>query len=64
MNTTPNPNTLIGTFKRFGEFGIAYEVIDVGQEPNAKETMVHIHVFDTGEELDYPVRLYLEDIAA
>ena len=53
MNTTLDPSTLIGTFKRFGEFGIAYEVIDVGRDPSAKEAMVHIHVLDTGEELDY-----------
>lgn len=64
MNDPVNPSTFIGTFKRFGEFGIAYEVIDVGRDPSAKEVMVHIHVLDTGEELDYPVRQYLEDVAA
>lgn len=64
MDMTLNPNTLIVTFKHFGSFGTAYEVIDVGYGKSAEEDTLRIHVFDTGEELDYPVRLYLEDIEA
>ena len=40
MNISVNPSTFIGTFKRFGEFGPAYEVIDVGHEKFAKEVML------------------------
>ena len=40
---------LIGEFRRFGEHGIAYEVIGLDDEEH-----VRIRVIETGETLTYP----------
>ena len=43
-------NDLVGVFRRFGEHGIAYEVLglkDAGQ--------AHIRVVESGETLTYPI---------
>lgn len=50
----------IGVIKTFGEYGPMYEVI--GPAPRGpKGEMVHIRVFFTEEELDYPLEDMLAD---
>lgn len=46
---------LVGSFHRFGESGVAYEVLRLQDETHAR-----IRVLESGEELSYPVK----DIAA
>ena len=48
-----DPKQLVGTVRRLGEFGPAYEVLKVVSDSKAL-----IHVFSTGEE----VALKIEDI--
>lgn len=40
---------LIGTIRRFGEYGVAYEVIGLGEEGQ-----VLVRVVESGETLGYP----------
>jgi hypothetical protein len=52
--------SLIGVFRTFGDYGPMYEVL--GPAPRGpKGEMVAIRVFDSGEELDYPLADVLED---
>jgi hypothetical protein len=52
-------NSFVGQFRRFGEAGPAYEVINV-----ANESHVAIRVVYSGEELDYRIdRLRADPIA-
>ncbi len=49
-----------GAIKTFGAYGPMYEVM--GPAPDSpKGQMVHIRVFFTEEELDYPLAQVLED---
>ncbi len=50
---------LVGSFKRFGPYGVAYEVIKVGDDRVAT-----IRVIESGETLAYPVGKILADPAA
>lgn len=55
----PDP-LLVGAIKTFGEYGPMYEVL--GPAPDGpKGAMVHVRVFFTGEELDYPLTDMLAD---
>ncbi|MFZ4763391.1 MAG: DUF5397 family protein [Roseimicrobium sp.] len=60
MTTLPAAHTsaadLVGTFRTFGEYGPAYQVVSTvnGQK-------VHVVVVETGEELDYPAEQALRD---
>lgn len=47
-------------FQRFGDAGPAYEVLGWGKKPGH----VRIHVFDSGEECDYPIEHAKDDPAA
>jgi hypothetical protein len=47
---------LIGSYRRFGKDGVAYEVVDlIGQKE------VVIRVVETGESLEYPISQLLND---
>jgi hypothetical protein len=56
-----NPELVpVGAVKTFGAYGPMYEVL--GPAPRGvKGEMVHIRVFFTDEELDYPVADMLSD---
>ena len=60
MNATvTSPKTaadLVGTFRTFGDYGPAYQVVSTvnGQK-------VHVVVVQTGEEPDYPAEQALSD---
>lgn len=47
---------LVGTFRTFGEYGPAYQVV---RAVNGQK--VHVVVVQTGEELDYPTAEALND---
>jgi hypothetical protein len=50
---------LIGTFRRFGELGPVYEVVNVASTQD--QTKVRIRVVESGEELDYRLADVLAD---
>ena len=58
MNATTQSTAagLVGTFRTFGEYGPAYQVVGTfnGQK-------VHVVVLQTGEELDYPTEQAVND---
>ena len=55
----PNPE-LIGSFRQFGPFGIAYQVLKEGHD-TAKGWTVEIEVPQTGERLEHPLKDALDD---
>ena len=52
---------LLGSIRRFGLAGPAYEVTGSAQPSAAGEAQMRIHVFETSEDLDYPVSDILSD---
>lgn len=52
-----DPNTLVGTFRRFGCGGPPYMVLAI----NAERGTGTIRVLDSGEELDYPIGKIVDD---
>ena len=49
----PEPKALIGTFRRFGPFGPAYEIIGVGSEEDAGDRWLRVRVLESGEVVNY-----------
>jgi hypothetical protein len=50
---------LVGSFKRFGPYGVAYEIIKVDDD-----RLATVRVIESGETLEYPIRKILADPAA
>jgi hypothetical protein len=50
LNTMQH-NDIIGSYKRFGDDGVVYEVLDFIDDNNIK-----ILVLETGEETSYPLQ--------
>jgi len=56
------PQTLIGTWRRFGPLGPAYEVIDIGgSTANGEDWIVKIRLAETAEIVDYTLNRALDD---
>jgi hypothetical protein len=55
------PQTLIGTWRRFGIFGPVYEIISPGEKLPAGDETLRVRVVETGEELDYKLADVLDD---
>jgi len=55
------PQTLIGTWRRFGISGPVYEIIAEGKKLPAGDETLRIRVVETGEELDYKLADILDD---
>ena len=58
-STFPHPE-LLGSFRQFGPFGIAYQVVREGHSTE-KGWSVEIEVLSTGEHLEYPLESVLDD---
>jgi hypothetical protein len=56
-----DPQSLVGTFRRFGLYGPAYEITGVAAVDPKEGLLMHIRVLEAGEELDYPLTDILED---
>ena len=52
---------LIGTFRRFGQFGPPYEVLGPGTAGRSGEARMRIRLIETGEEAEYGVEHVLAD---
>lgn len=55
----PGPAELVGSFRRFGDFGPVYEVQGVGDELPGGDTMLHVLLPETSEEADVPYSIVL-----
>ncbi len=59
--TLPQPAGLIGTWRRFGALGPAYEIIAAGRDLPDGDRLMRVRVAETGEEVDYPLSGILDD---
>ncbi|MCW6512465.1 DUF5397 family protein [Lichenifustis flavocetrariae] len=55
------PDGLVGTWRRFGTSGPVYEIVSIGATNQDGDSLVHIRVVETGEELDYRLSEVLDD---
>jgi hypothetical protein len=55
------PQSLIGTWRRFGLVGPVYEIIGLGKDLPDHERRMRVRVVETGEELDYRLADILDD---
>ena len=49
-------DAIIGSYRRFGEVGTVYQIID-----KLDNDTVKIHVLETEEETSYPIKFALKD---
>ncbi len=56
-------STLVGTIRRFGLVGPAYEIVGIGQPLPNGDPQMRIHLLEADETLDYPVSAILSDPA-
>lgn len=61
MQQHVEPQSLIGTWRRFGAVGPAYEIIAVGDELPGGDRAVKIRLAETGEEADYTLNRLVDD---
>jgi hypothetical protein len=54
------PQTLVGTWRRFGAIGPVYEVVGVGKV-EGEELWMRIRLPESGEEADYKLTDLLDD---
>ncbi|HEX8381989.1 MAG TPA: DUF5397 family protein [Sphingomonas sp.] len=52
---------LMGTIRRFGLVGPAYEIVAPAEAAASGEPQMRIHVLESDEHLDYPVSAILAD---
>ena len=57
----PSPQTLVGTWRRFGPIGPVYEIIAAGDELPDGDRLMRIRVLESGEEADYRFTDILDD---
>lgn len=55
------PQSLIGTWRRFGSVGPVYEIIGTGGELSDGDVMMKVRVLESGEEADYRLTHILDD---
>ena len=56
-----HPETLVGTWCRFGVAGPVYQVVGVVREEPDGEQIMHIRVLESGEEADCKMTAILDD---
>jgi hypothetical protein len=56
------PHSLVGSWRRFGEAGPSYEVIDIGGfTADGTDRAIRIRLAETGEEVDYTLNRAVND---
>jgi Family of unknown function (DUF5397) len=61
MQKIDNPEQFIGCWRRFGPWGPVYQVVGLGQRLPDGDCLMHICVFESGEELDYKLTHIMDD---
>lgn len=57
----PKPQSLIGTWRRFGQVGPVYEIVSVGDSLPNGDRVMKVRVLETSEEVDYRLADILDD---
>ena len=60
LENVPGPESLIGSFRRFGPFGPVYQVIEKLRDED-DDIIMKVRVVDTGEEAEYRYTHILDD---
>ncbi len=55
------PDSLVGTYRRFGIVGPVYEIIEVLHEIDDGDVLMKIRVLESGEEAEYRYSNILDD---
>ena len=55
------PDSLVGTYRRFGIVGPVYEIIEVLNELDDGDVLMKIRVLESGEETEYRYSKILDD---
>lgn len=55
------PQSLIGTWRRFGSAGPLYEVVGLVGSADASDPLMRVRRLETDEEIDYPMSVILSD---
>ncbi len=55
------PDSLVGTYRRFGIVGPVYEIIEVLDEIDDGDVVMKIRVLESGEETEYHYSKILDD---
>mgnify|MGYP003390109240 CR=1 FL=1 len=58
---TGSLDTVIGSFRTFGRLGPTYEVLELAEPKTGTNVMLRIRVVESGELLDYPLNVILDD---
>lgn len=55
------PDRLVGTWRRFGQYGPIYEILAVTVTDETETARVRVQVIESGEQLHYPLEAVLQD---
>lgn len=58
---TVSLDAVIGSFPTFGRLGPIYEVLELAEPKTGTNVMLRIRVVESGELLDYPLHVILDD---
>lgn len=56
-----DPETMVGTWRRFGLVGPVYEIVGVGPQDAHGRQLMRIRVLESGEEAEYALLDILDD---
>jgi hypothetical protein len=57
------PEQLLNTYRRFGRFGPAYQVIGIIRQLEGGDCLMKVHVVESEEDVEYPLSNILNDPA-
>ncbi len=55
------PEHLINTYRRFGRFGPAYQIVGISHKLENGDILMKIHIFESNENIEYPLSNILND---
>ncbi len=58
---TNQPPSVIGSFRRFGPYGPAYEVVKLLRQDGDGSRWMQVHIFDSNEDVEYKLEDLLND---
>ena len=61
LASRPSQQSLIGTWRRFGQTGPVYEVVGISETLQTGEPAMRVRVLETNEEVDYRLSDLLDD---
>ena len=61
LDPRPSPDSLIGTWRRFGAVGPVYDIVGIGTTLPTGDRAMLVRVVGTNEEVDYRLADLLDD---